>query len=128
MSAAVYFADLNEFFNISRELVSPKVLKTCIFLLLTSVAVSFVLKTVNVIIYAIQKSSYNNVISLVVSVLPLIFVALYKGNSIESNLLALTLVHVLSANVPLIVATLWLFSTKKLKSVAPSFKSSTLER
>lgn len=125
--ALVQLVDLNVFFNISPELISPATLRLSISLLLTGVALSFVLRTVNVIIYAIQKSSLNNIISLITSALPLVYVAVFRGGSMEGNLVALTIVHVLSVNLPLLTATILLFRGKKLRAAAPSLKSCSLD-
>ena len=125
--ALVQLVDLNVFFNISTELISPGTLRLSVSLLLSGVALSFVLRTVNVIIYAIQKSSLNNIIALITSALPLAYVAVFRGGSMEGNLVALTIVHVLSVNLPLLTATILLFRGKKLRAAAPSLKSCSLD-
>ena len=118
----VQIADLNRFFNIAPELISAGALRLSVSLLLGGVAVSFVLKTVNVIIYAIQKSSVNNMLSLITSSLPLLFVAVFRGGSMEGNLIALTIIHVLAVNLPLLVATFLVFRTKTLRPITPSLR------
>lgn len=123
----VQLVDLNGFFNISKELVSPEVLRLSVSLLLGGVALSFVLKTVNVIIYAIQKSSVNNMLTLITSALPLLFIAIFRGGSMEDNLIALTMVHVFAVNFPLLVATFIVFRTKRLRQVTPSLGACTVD-
>ena len=122
----VHNADLNTFFNIPAELVPSATLRWSVTLLLTGVAISFVLRTINVVIYAIQKASINNVISLVTSALPLLFVAFFRGETIEKNLLSLTVVHILAINLPMLIATFVLFRGKALRQVAPEMKSCSL--
>lgn len=122
----VQWTDMNAFFNVSQELISPETLLLCVSVLLMGVALSFVLRTVNVIIYAIQKSSLNNIIALITSALPLAYVSVCRGGTMEENLIALTIVHVVAVNFPLLVATLLLFLGKELRPVAPSLRNFSL--
>lgn len=123
----VQMVDLNTFFNIDPALISPGTLRLSISLLLCGVAISFVLRTVTVIIYAIQKSSVNNILSLISSILPLLFIAVFRGGSMEGNLIALTVVHILAANLPMLVATVLVFRTKTLRPVTPSLHFCTVK-
>ena len=113
-------ADLNTFFNIPLELLSKQTLVQAISILMTGIGLSFVLKLINNVIYAIQKSSLNNAIALLSSILPLIYVFLFNGEDLEQNLIALSVVHVLSINLPLIVVSVILFSQKTLRAYCPS--------
>lgn len=115
--------DLNSFFNISTQVVSPKTLTIAVLILFVGVCLSFVLKTINSVIYAIQKSSLNNIIALITSVIPLAYIVLFKGDNIEQNLINLTIVHIISLNLPLLLASLVLFSTKTLRKCMPSYKN-----
>lgn len=124
---AISFLDLNKFFNISGELISSKTLTTCVTILFGGVCVSFVLKTINSVIYAVQKSSLNNALSLITSIIPLIYIFIFKGNDMEDNLIALTIVHVLAVNVPLLLSSLVLFKSKLLRECTPSFKYCDLD-
>ena len=123
----VWRIDLNSFFNISEVLISPEVLRLSVSLLLVGVAISFVLRTVNVIIYAIQKSSLNNVLSLITSALPLVYIALFRGGTMEGNLISLTIVHVLAVNLPLLLATVLIFRGETLRAFAPSVRTCDAE-
>lgn len=123
----IHFVDLNAFFNIQPSLLSPQILQMSISLLLAGMALSFVLRTVNSIIYAIQKSSLNNWISLISSALPLLFVAIFRGGTMDENLISLTVVHVLAVNLPLLIATLLLFHGKKMRAMAPSVRSCSID-
>jgi len=123
----VQFVDLNEFFNISPELISASILRKSVSILLCSVAISFVLKLINRIIYAIQKSSYTNILALITSTLPLIYVFIFHGNTMEGNLISLTIVHALAINLPYLAATLLLFSKEPLCHVKPAIKSCNIQ-
>ncbi|MBQ9162113.1 MAG: MATE family efflux transporter [Clostridia bacterium] len=116
------FADLNSFFNIDNTLISRETMRIAVIILFLGVCLSFVLKTINSIIYAVQKSSLNNVLTLITSVIPLVYIFLFQGDNMEANLIALTVVHVIASNIPLLVSSFVLFKSKLLRECAPSFK------
>lgn len=116
------FFDLNSFFNLSESLISSRTMTISVIILFFGVCLNFVLKTINSIIYAIQKSSLNNIISLVSSVIPLIYIFVFKGDNMENNLIALTVVHVIAINLPLLLSSLVLFRIKLLRECTPSLK------
>jgi len=116
------FVDLNSFFNIDSTLISRETMRTAVIILFLGVCLSFVLKTINSIIYAVQKSSLNNVLTLITSVIPLVYIFLFQGDNMEANLIALTVVHVIASNIPLLVSSFVLFKSKLLRECVPSFK------
>ena len=69
-----------------------------------------------------QRASVNNIVSLICGVLPLFYIAFFCGIDVESNLIRLSIVHVFSMNIPLLILTVILFSGKTLKHCVPSFK------
>lgn len=75
------------------------------------------------IIYSIQKSSINNILSLISSSIPLLYMAQFKGENLEQSLLQLSIVHMLAINLPLLVMTFVLFRNQQLKSAIPSLRS-----
>jgi O-antigen/teichoic acid export membrane protein len=107
--------------------ISAKTLTSSIIILFCGIGLNFVLKTINSIIYAVQKASVNNILSLIVSILPLCYIAVSKGGTAEQNLIALSIVHVIAINLPLVVATFILFATKLLKDCRPSLKCSDIK-
>ncbi|MBQ4571487.1 MAG: MATE family efflux transporter [Bacilli bacterium] len=115
--------DLNSFFNVSTNLISSEVLKESVLILFLGVCLNFVLKIINSIIYAIQKSSLNNILSLLTSLIPIIYIFLFNGGEMERNLISLTIVHVIAINVPLLVSSLILFNSKLLNQCKPSIKN-----
>lgn len=118
----INFLDLNSFFNIDEALLSSQSMKIAVTMLFLGVCLSFVLKTINSIIYAIQKSSLNNVLALITSIIPLVYVLLFKGDDIAKNLITLTIVHMIAVCLPLFVSSLILFRCKILQGCSPSFK------
>ncbi len=119
---AFNFIDFNAFFEVGSKSINPKTLKLSIIVLFGGVAISFILRTINSIIYAIQKAAINNFISLISSAIPLFFVLFYKGTNSSSNFLVMSIVHVVAINLPLVVVTVILFSSKILKNVRPSIR------
>lgn len=117
------FLDLNTFFNVTDTLISADTLCLTVSILFCGICLNFVLKTVNVVIYAIQKSSLNNALSLITSALPLCYIALFKGESLQDNLISLTIVHIVATNLPLLLATVFVFCSKTLRPVAPRLKN-----
>ena len=126
-SIVLCFLDLNTFFGVAESIISADSLRLSIIIMFVGVAVSFVLKTINSVIYAIQKSSYNNVLSLIASILPLLFILVYNGTSVSENFVAMSIVHAVAINLPLLVATVVLFSSKLLRDVKPSIKHFSFE-
>lgn len=121
-SILLSLVDYNAFFGISKGVIDSKTLKISIIILFNGIGINFVLKTINSIIYAMQKSSINNIIALLVSALPLLYVAFFNGTTAGENLFKLSLVHVFAVNFPLLAATLCVFLSKKMRDYAPSIK------
>lgn len=122
-SILLQYADLNAFLNVSSSLISNEALRLSVTILFCGIGVSFVLKIVNAAIYAIQKSYINNLLTLVTSLLPLVYIALFKGESLDQNLYQLSIVHVVAINLPLLVMTIVLFRNPNRRSWAPALKS-----
>ena len=66
---AFSFVDFNAFFEVGKQSINPKTLTLSIVILFGGVAISFILRTISSIIYAIQKAAINNFISLISIVL-----------------------------------------------------------
>ena len=115
------FIDLNSFLNIPADLLDSNVLRGSIIILFVGLGVNFVLKSISSVIYAIQKSSINNFISLISSALPLIYIVVAPSGNLSENFLKLSIVHIISVNLPLIIATIVVFKTK-CKNYVPKLK------
>lgn len=114
--------NLNSLFNIPGTIVSLRTMRSAFSILLIGLAFSFVLKLIGKVIYAIQKPYINNVITLIHSIIPLAFIFFFKGKDTATNLIALSIVHILAMNVPYICATFLLFGKKVLKPYRFEFK------
>lgn len=120
-SICIPFLDLNSFFKVSSDLIETKSLIISMIILLFGLGANFVLRSITSIIYAIQKSSVNNFISLIISILPLVYILIAPSGTLSNNVIRLSIVHIVAINLPLIVATIILFKTK-CKEYNPSLK------
>ncbi len=118
---ALPFLDLNAFLKVSPELLSPDTLFVSVLILLFGIGVHFLLKPVTSIIYALQRSALNNIIALISSVLPLLYVLCAPSGTLAENLIRLSVVHVIAINLPLLVATIVLFKGE-CKAYAPALR------
>lgn len=119
--AAIPLCNWNALLNITETAISPDALKTCICIVYFGMVVQFWLKLITSVLYSLQKTAVANSVSLVSSVLLLVFLLVHKGGCQESRLLALSIAQVLCINLPLIIATICVFMTT-LKHASPSLK------
>ncbi|KAF0091899.1 MAG: polysaccharide biosynthesis protein [Fusobacteria bacterium] len=115
------FIDWNTFFNISKQIVTKETLSLTVFIVFTGIMLQFATKLITSILYAMQRSALNNLLSLLSSIIILVYVSLAKSSNISINLISLALVNVLAVNIPYIIATILVF-TKKLKGCKPELK------
>ena len=118
----IVFVDLNKIFNVSTNVIGQKALLTSLLVLFIGTMFSFVLKLINSILYALQKSAINNIIALVSSVIPLIFIICFKSNNNQINLIYLSIIYSVSICVPLIIISFLIFRTKNMIGSYPKFK------
>lgn len=115
------YVNWNKVFNISSSLISNDVLIVLMILSFLTVMVQFFLRLITFIIYALQKSAVNNFIALLTSILQLLCVILLPSQSIESNLINLSILYFLCVNVPLLAATIYTFR-KDLPGCQPKLR------
>lgn len=122
-AAALGFGYVNwgKVFNISGDVVSPRALELSVKIVFFGIVIQFFLRLISSILYALQLSSVNNALSLVTSVLTLIYVLTAAPGTNDENLISMAIVHIFAANVPLLAVTIIVFATK-LKHVRPSVK------
>ncbi len=121
-NVAIRFLDLVSFLKLDPNLVSNHTLQNCLMILFSSICLSFVLKTVNMVIYAAQKSSLNNILALITSAIPLCFMALSKYGNLAAKLYDISFVHGIAINAPLLIASLVLYFSKTYRQCRPSIK------
>ena len=116
--------DLNSVFNISTEMVSPKSLYNSLVIVFIGVMIQFWLKLINSVLYAMQKSSINNLLVLCTNTMVLIVALVYPSGSNDTNVIVMAIVHAMAVALPLLVATIVVFSGK-LSYAVPSIKCVT---
>lgn len=115
------FIDWNTIFNVPSDIVSTKVLNVTTSIVFAGIMLQFLLKLITSVLYAMQKSALNNFLSLLTSIIILIYVSFSKTSDISTNLISLAIVNVLAVNLPLLIATVIIF-TKELRGCKPEIK------
>ncbi|OPZ32482.1 MAG: Polysaccharide biosynthesis protein [Tenericutes bacterium ADurb.BinA124] len=116
----VNFVNWNIVFNVDYGIATSEGLKITVFIVFSGIMLQFFFKLINSIIYSLQKSSINNFLSLITSVLIFVFVRFTHGGGSDDDLIVMGIVHSLAVIIPLIVASMFVF-IKPLKKVRPSF-------
>jgi len=116
----------SSFFKIKENIVSQKTLYYTVLIAFSGIMMQFFLNLITSIMYAMQKSAFINLLALISSLINLLFVSFTKCSNLSSGLISLAFVNVLSVNIPLILATILIFS-KKLKGCSPSFYQFDIE-
>lgn len=111
----------NKLLNVSTLVVSSDVLKTVILIVFIGIVFQFILNLILSILYAMQKTALSNMILLISSLLVLAYVLFFKTGDTQTDLILLAIINIISINIPLIIATIVIFSTK-LKEEKPSIK------
>lgn len=114
---AISVLNWNDIFNISPDIIGNDSLKIAFLISFLGVAFQFFLKTILSILNAMEKTALSNGIALLSSCINLIYLLFFRfGNDIE-RLFNLSLVYAFSVNIPLIICTILLFSTKFKRSI-----------
>ncbi|KOO50430.1 hypothetical protein [Priestia koreensis] len=109
----------NRVFNVTNTSIDPMALKLAITILMLSILLQFILRIISSILYALQLSFVPNLLSLITSIILLVFVITSNNYFEHKDIVALAIVYFLAVNVPLLVTTLLVFNTR-LKSFRPS--------
>jgi O-antigen/teichoic acid export membrane protein len=113
--------DWNIIFNISPNIISKETLYFTVCIIFGGIMLQFLFKLITSILYAMQKSALINLLSLITSIIILIYVSFAKTTDISNNLVSLAIVYLLAVNIPLLITTVVVFSTK-LKKSKPNIK------
>lgn len=111
----------NNLLNVSMLVITNNVLKTVILIVFIGIILQFILNLILSILYAMQKTALSNMILLISSLLTLVYVSYFKTGDTQTDLILLAIVNIISINIPLLIATIAIFSTK-LKEEKPSIK------
>ncbi len=112
----------NDIFNIETSVVSNDTLVLCVRIIFVGIMLQIVLKIIASILYALQKSAMVNLLALSSNVIILIALIFAPAKDISSNLITMSIINVVAANLPYVVTTIVVFSSI-LKDSIPSLRS-----
>ena len=119
--AAFGYINWNQVFNIELQAVSAETLLVTVRIVFASIMLQFVLKLITSVLYALQHSAVNNLLALCSSILTLVAVLIAPHTSDGKNLVLMAWIHLVAANLPMLVATVILFS-RQLRDVRPALR------
>lgn len=117
------YVNWNTVFNISESIVSSGALLITVQIVFLGIIVQLFLKLISSVLYAIQKSSVNNFLTLCTSVLTIIAVSVVPSGTNDENMIRMAMIHAVVVALPLLVATIVIFGGEKLRATAPSVKA-----
>lgn len=112
--------NLNKFFNVTDDFISYNNLYLSVFMLLIGTVLVFFFSIINSILNSMQKSGITGIFGLITNIVLFIVMKTINFNNTEHNLLFLSLTFSLASFIPLMIATIVIFSNK-LKHIRPSF-------
>lgn len=117
----------NTFFSIDDSLINRETLTLSVTILFVGVMISFTLKIINSILYALQKSSLNNLISLISNIIPVTYLYLYHPQDLNDKLIDLSIIYTLALCLPLFIATILVFKRRDMRQCSPLIKDASYE-
>ncbi len=115
------FVDWNLVLNIDSDVISENQLLLAVSIVFIGIVVQFFLKLVSSILFAVQKSSINNLLSLISSLLTLsglFFIPSSLNN--DDNIAVMAILHALAVAIPLLITSIYLFYFSPVKFIRPS--------
>ena len=118
------YINWNSIFNVDASLINNDLLIGCVRIIISGILLSFFLRIINSILYALQLSSVNNFLSLITNVLILIYLIVTSGwdAGFEEKLVTISWAYAFIINVPLIGATIFVFLFTSLRDSSPSLR------
>ncbi len=117
---AFSFVNWNAVFNIETQVVSSKALYLSVAIVFFGIMLQFFFKLISSVLYAIQKSSINNFLNLITSILTVLCVMIIPSGSNDRNMIVMAIVHAVAVLLPLLVATVVVFAKKSMRDIRPS--------
>jgi O-antigen/teichoic acid export membrane protein len=108
--------DWNNLLNIPNQKISNETLIQTIQLIFIGIIIQLFLRLIISILYALQKTALSNFLSLLSNVLILVFLLLFRFDNTIEGLSVLSYVYIFSLNVPLLIASVIIFSTQLIDS------------
>lgn len=111
LNIAIPYIPWNYVFNVDTKYISTNVLILSMRIILIGIIIQFVLRLISNILYALQKSAMVNLLAFITNLFIYLFVYLAPDFGSEKNIIILSGVNILAANIPLIIATIIVFMT-----------------
>lgn len=102
----------NTVFNISSELVDEGTMTKVVQILFAAIILQFILRLVTSILYSLQEAFVPGLLNLATNLIMLIFVISSNKTGENNDLVLLAYVYLIAVNLPLVIATLWVFIFK----------------
>lgn len=112
----------NFVFNIGTDIVSQDALLLAVKIVFVGILLQLFFKLINSILYAIQKSSVNNFISLCTSVITLVCLWMVSPGDNNSNVIVMAYIHLFAVISPLLVTSVVVFSRTAMKNCIPHIR------
>ncbi|WP_204206210.1 MULTISPECIES: hypothetical protein [Staphylococcaceae] len=111
----------NMIFKIPEHIIHKNTIDNAIYILFIGIMIQFLLRIINSILYAMQKSFVNNLNLLISNIIILLYLLLIDISNIEEQLYLLSIIYSLAINLPIFVTSILIFTTT-LKNSRPNFK------
>ena len=113
------YVNWNKFFNIKEASISSNDLRWAVNIVLFSILLQLVLRLITSLMYAMQLAFVQNLLAMATNVILLIYTVICNRFGFNNNIINLAVVYLFAANIPLIIATIFAFTTI-LKEVRPN--------
>lgn len=119
------FLNWNGILNISGESVSSSALTTAVNIVFVGILLQMVLKNISSVLYALQKSSVNNFMSLCTSLITVLTLRILPSGSNDENLVVMAWIHIVAAMLPSVAASCYVFLKGKYRNLRPNLHDLT---
>eukprot|EP01032_Pedospumella_encystans_P003854 gene3854-4557_t len=118
-TATVWIVDWNDAFNVAEDVLSPGALRLGLSVVLAAILLQLVLRNSQSLLYAIQRPTLASSLALYTSCTMLVTVLLLPSTTSERNFVALACAYLVASVMPLLLVSLWLFTSSPLAGMAP---------
>ena len=115
------FINWNVILNVNDKILDEQTLKISMLILIIGIVLRLVLNLNASVFYALQKSSLNNIIGFISTLMLFLFVSFSKVGDLSSNFIKLSIANTILSNLPLLFGTIYIFLIP-FKGMWPSFR------
>lgn len=114
------FVNFNTIFNIDKQIIDTNLLRWVFLILTISTILTFVLRLITSILYAMQLAFIPSLLSFLTNLFLFVYVSVSNFFELNNDIMSLAIAYLVCSNVPLIITTILIFCTK-LKMAKPKF-------